>query len=98
MVTRGNYTVKLVRPTDFLILENLSDGKRNVASNIAVNIDKSRDNVNNRLPQLEDYGLVKKIGPNERSGLYVITDKGRLALENRELYREDREAFDELFE
>nr|WP_248299426.1 winged helix-turn-helix domain-containing protein [Halorhabdus amylolytica] len=77
--------VKLQRPTDFLILECLQDG-RNVAVNIGKEIDKSRSHVNVRLPQLEDYDLVRKVGPAENSGLYEITDLGRLAVEYRDKY------------
>lgn len=93
-----NEIVKLQRPTDFLILENLQNEGRNVAQNISINIEKSRSHVNVRLPILEDYGLVRKIGPAEKSGLYEITEQGEKALENRALYDEDREAFDDLFE
>jgi predicted transcriptional regulator len=77
--------VKLQRPTDFLILECLQDG-RNVAVNISEEIDKSRSHVNVRLPQLTDYGLVNKVGPAENSGLYEITDLGSLAVEYRDQY------------
>ncbi|MFP8891636.1 winged helix-turn-helix transcriptional regulator [Natrialbaceae archaeon A-CW2] len=72
--------MKLRQPTDFLILEALEDTGRNVATNLAPHTGKSRKNINTRLPVLEDYGLVKKIGPAERSGLYEITRLGRTAL------------------
>lgn len=87
--------VKLQRPTDFLILEALDEKGRNVAPNIALEIDKSRSHVNVRLPILEDYGLVKKIGPSEQSGLYEITPKGRAALSNRDRYGEEDTDFAE---
>ena len=74
------------QPTDFLILEALHSYGRNVAPNIAMITGKSRKNVNNRLPVLEDYGLVMKIGPADRSGLYEITDRGRVALRLRDEY------------
>ena len=35
-----NVPIRLTQPTDFLILDALSDGKRDVASNIAKRIDK----------------------------------------------------------
>lgn len=79
-------TVKLRQPTDFLILEALHSYGRNVAPNLAQITGKSRKNINNRLPVLFDYGLVRKIGPAERSGLYEITDKGRIALRLRDQY------------
>lgn len=72
--------MKLRQPTDFLILEALEDTGRNVATNLAPHTGKSRKNINTRLPVLEDYGLVEKIGPAERSGLYEITRLGRTAL------------------
>lgn len=78
--------MRLRRPTDFLILEGLHSYGRNVAPNLAHITGKSRKNVNNRLPVLADYGLVQKIGPAQRSGLYEITDRGRVALRLRDEY------------
>ena len=75
--------MRLVDPTDFQILEALSDGRRNVAANIAIELDKDRAYLNTRLPELEDYGLIERIGPAQNSGLYEITDEGRETLENR---------------
>lgn len=87
--------MRLVRPTDFEILAALDEHGRNVAPNLSKHTGKTRQNINNRLPVLADYGLVEKIGPAERSGLYEITDLGRVALEHRERYDEveDFEAF-----
>lgn len=85
--------VKLQEPTDFLILDALQAG-RNVAPNVAMEIDKSRSHVNVRLPVLADYGLVRKIGPAENSGLYELTDRGRAVLELREEY-DDGDEFEE---
>lgn len=56
--------------------------------NLATIIDKSRENINNRLPILADYGLVRKIGPSDRSGLYELTEKGERALSNADRYDE----------
>jgi len=84
--TGVNAPVKLRRPTDFLILEALDEHGRNVATNLEHHIDKSRKNINTRLPVLADHGLVRKIGPAERSGLYEITRRGRLALVYRDQY------------
>lgn len=78
--------MKLRQPTDFLILEALHAYGRNVAPNLSHITGKSRKNVNNRLPVLEDYGLVEKIGPAERSGLYEVTERGRVALQCRDEY------------
>ncbi|ELY82626.1 winged helix-turn-helix domain-containing protein [Natrinema gari] len=80
--------MKLRQPTDFLILEALEDKGRNVATNLAAHTGKSRKNINTRLPVLEDYGLVRKIGPAERSGLYEISSTGKAALVYRDQYDE----------
>lgn len=78
--------MKLRRPTDFLILEALEEHGRNVATNLEHHTEKSRKNINTRLPMLEDYGLVDKVGPSETSGLYEITPKGQAVLKHRETY------------
>ncbi|MFC3958232.1 winged helix-turn-helix domain-containing protein [Halovivax cerinus] len=78
--------MKLRQPTDFLILEALEDEGRNVATNLASHTGKSRKNINTRLPVLEDYGLVDKIGPAKRSGLYEITPLGKSALVHQDEY------------
>ena len=80
--------MQLSVPTDFDILEALEDG-RNVPGNIALELDKSRGYVRSQLPHLRDYGLVRKIGPLESSGLYELTEKGRLAYQHREKYGHD---------
>lgn len=80
--------MKLRQPTDFLILEQLEDKGRNVATNLASHTGKSRKNINTRLPVLEDYGLVEKIGPAKRSGLYEITSLGKAALVYQDQYDE----------
>lgn len=80
--------MKLRQPTDFLILEALEDKGRNVATNLSSHTGKSRKNINTRLPVLEDYGLVRKIGPAERSGLYEITSLGKAALVYQDQYDE----------
>ncbi|MWV38232.1 winged helix-turn-helix domain-containing protein [Natrialba sp. INN-245] len=80
--------MKLRQPTDFLILDALEDKGRNVATNLSAHTGKSRKNINTRLPVLEDYGLVEKIGPAERSGLYEITSLGKAALVYRDQYDE----------
>ncbi|RQG93797.1 winged helix-turn-helix domain-containing protein [Natrarchaeobius chitinivorans] len=89
--------MKLRQPTDFLILDALEDKGRNVATNLAAHTGKSRKNINTRLPVLEDYGLVEKIGPAERSGLYEITTLGKAALVYRDQY-DDADDFESLIE
>ena len=87
----------LRRPTDFLVLEALEYYGRKVAPNLAHHTDKSRKNINTRLPVLADYGLVEKVGPSKRSGLYQITEKGQVVLELQEEY-EKADDFDSLVE
>ncbi|MFW6384657.1 MAG: ArsR family transcriptional regulator [Halodesulfurarchaeum sp.] len=88
--------MKLAVPTDFEILEALSDGRRNTAANLSYILDKDRSYINTRLPVLADYGLTERIGPAPNSGLYEITEKGHVVLDNREKYREDDVDFDAL--
>lgn len=87
--------MKLAAPTDFDILESLSDGKRNNAVNIAHELDRNRAYINTRLPILADYDLVERVGPAPNSGLYEITAKGQAVLKNRSQYREEGVDFDE---
>ncbi len=88
------HRMKLVTPTDFDILAVLSDGKRNNAVNIAHELDRNRAYINTRLPVLKDYGLVETIGPAPTSGLYEITDKGRVAAANQSVYEDDETDFE----
>jgi hypothetical protein len=78
--------MKLRQPTDFLILQALAERGRNVAPNLAEYTGKSRENINTRLPVLEDYRLVTKIGPADRSGLYEITERGAYTVALRDRY------------
>lgn len=43
---------------------------------IAINIDKSRDEVNRRLSKLTEHGFVERV----KRGYYKITDRGRAYL------------------
>lgn len=90
--------MRLTLPTDVEILEALSDGRRNTAANLAHILDKDRAYINTRLPVLADYGLIERIGPAPKSGLYEITEKGRVVLEHQDHYREEGVDFDALVE
>jgi hypothetical protein len=92
MATKPAEKVKLTE-TDFLILSKLRDG-RNIPANIALDIDRARNYIKQRMPYLLDYGLVEKIGPYEDSGLYELTERGRLAYEHRDKYHDDSVDFD----
>ena len=80
--------MKLRQPTDLLVLQALYSHGRNVATNLADLTGKSRKNISTRLPVLDEYGLVEKIGPADRSGRYEITDLGRRALHHADRYDE----------
>lgn len=87
--------MKLVRSIDFDILDSLSDGKRDVAANIALRLDEDRSYVNSRIPFLYDYGLVDRVGPSENSGLYEITTKGQLVVQYQDRYGDPDIDFEE---
>ncbi|ELZ79592.1 winged helix-turn-helix domain-containing protein [Haloferax larsenii] len=90
--------MKLAVPTDFDILEALSDGRRNTAVNLSYILDRNRSYINTRLPILADYGLLDRVGPAPNSGLYEITDKGRVVAGHRDQYRTEGVDFDDLVE
>ncbi|AKU08024.1 MULTISPECIES: hypothetical protein [Haloferax] len=90
--------MKLAVPTDFDILEALSDRRRNTAVNLSYILDKNRSYINTRLPILADYDLLARVGPAPNSGLYEITDKGLVVIDNRDQYRTDGVDFDALVE
>ena len=93
----GNTTgMRLTEPTDFDILDAFADGRRNNAANLAYELDRDRSYINTRLPVLADYGLLERVGPAPKSGLYAITDKGRAVVTHRESYRTDGVDFDAL--
>lgn len=88
--------MRLVEPTDFEILDALSDGRRNNAANLAYLLDKDRSYLNTRLPVLADFKLVERVGPAPNSGLYIITERGLAAVECRDRYGDPDVDFDAL--
>lgn len=81
------HSMKLVQPTDFDILNALDQtGGRNVAANIARELGRDRSYVNTRFSKLVEYGLVRRVGPADRSGLYDLTVRGERALRYRDQY------------
>ena len=88
--------MKLAVPTDFDILDALSDGRRNTAVNLSHILNKNRSYINTRLPVLADYALVERVGPAPNSGLYEITEKGRVVVEQRDQYRTEGVDFEAL--
>jgi DNA-binding MarR family transcriptional regulator len=87
--------IRLVEPTDFLVLDALSDGQRNIAPNIAEMIDQDRTYINARLKVLNDKELIQRVGPNGSSGLYRITPLGIAALHKRDQYNHNPERFED---
>lgn len=90
--------MRLASPTDFDILDALSNGKRNTAANISIEIDRDRPYINTRLPVLADHGLIERIGPSPKSGLYEITPKGLAVLKHRDAYHDETVDFESLVE
>lgn len=90
--------MRLTAPTDFEILQALSDGKRNNASNLSHVLDKNRSYINTRLPVLADYGLLERVGPAPNSGLYVITETGIVVADLQAEYADEDVDFDALVE
>lgn len=86
--------MRLAEPTDFEILEALSDGRRNTAANLSYILDKDRSYINTRLPILNDYELVQRVGPAPNSGLYEITERGLEVIDIRETSTEADVDFD----
>lgn len=83
-------SLKLVLPTDFEILEEMCDGNRQTAPNLAALLDRQRQYMNDRLSALAGYGLVEKVGPSDRSGMYTITKRGLAALKHKDEYSHDQ--------
>lgn len=87
--------MKLTTPTDFKILEEMADGKRQTPGNLADLIDIDNTYASGRVQHLLDHDLVERVNPNLRhGGMYVITNRGRVAVEHwREYDKELRRAF-----
>ncbi|ELZ21634.1 hypothetical protein [Natrinema hispanicum] len=75
----------LTEPTDFDLLEILTEG-RNLLANIASRLEKSQGYISSQLPKLADQHLVNRIGLAERAGLYEITARGEAVLACRDQY------------
>lgn len=79
----------ILNRTDFKILEALDEGERNVAANIAHEIDADRGYLNSRFSHLRNEDLVRRVGPSDQSGLYEITEQGSIAVEHKQKYLND---------
>jgi len=79
--------VKLTEPTDFDILEILSEGHRETPKHLGTVLDLRNAYMSQRLRQMEDYGLVARI---DDSQMFVITELGQVALDLRDEYSHQR--------
>lgn len=96
MATTFRDPMRLQLPTDALILETLLEG-RNLAVNIAKEIDRNRSYINGRMGLLLDYNLVEKVGPAEDTGLYQITPRGGAVVLLQDRYNDlDTDEFEDL--
>lgn len=91
MTDSDDRAVKLIRPTDFDVLEVFSDGEQDLGRNVAKTLDRDRSYINTRLAHLEGNHMLERIGPSENSGLYRITSRGLAALDLRDGYDSGRE-------
>lgn len=76
---------------DFHILEYLRDDGRDLPSNIADELGLTPEYVSNRLKALRDYGMVVNVG----RGVHQITERGRVALDNQQLWARGGDALTE---
>lgn len=95
---RSGMPIRLVKPTDFLVLEALSDGKRDVAPNLATRTGQDRGYINSRLRRLFEKGLLTRVGPNDHSGLYRITPLGVAAFHERDTYEQSPDVFENIID
>lgn len=86
--------VHLSPKIDFAILGEHTDARRNVAANIAAELDENRGYVNTRYSVLRDQELLEPIGPSKNSGVHQITPRGIAAYRLREHYGTD--GYDEM--
>jgi len=90
--------MRLTVPTDFDILRALSDGHRNNAINIAAELDEIGRTSTRGCRCWPTYGLVERVGPAPNSGLYEITERGRIAGANQAAYEDDDQDFEALID
>lgn len=69
----------LTLPTDLKILNVLAAGRRQTTANIVEHLDLKTPYASERLRTLEKRGWLRDAPPAERSGMYEITDMGKIA-------------------
>lgn len=78
--------MKLVRPTDFEILDVFRDGRHYTTSVVAHYLDKEPTYVSTRIGKLKSYGLITVLGAVKQCKLYRITVTGLTALAHHHVY------------
>jgi hypothetical protein len=75
-----------INQTDMELLVALSEYGRNVALNLQHHFDTDRDYLNTRLCQLAKAGVLDRIGPSERAGLYELSRTGDRLVRHRDVH------------
>jgi predicted transcriptional regulator len=81
--------MRLYDPTDFDILNVMSDGRRYTGSYMGEILNRKGTYMNSRFRTLSGNGLIEKVG---NSTMYEITDLGHAALELRDEYAHETSA------
>lgn len=68
----------LILPTDKEIINLLATGHRQTPANVAAHLGMKNKYASERLRNLRDRGYLHDPGPADRSGMYQITDLGRI--------------------
>jgi len=78
--------LRLRNPTDFEILDLMSDGERYTPGYVAECLDRDSGYMRNRIRELAGNGLIDRVG---NSTMYILTQRGRVALELRDQYEHE---------
>lgn len=91
MASTGNMsaTDSFNLPIDIRILRLFSDGRRQTPKNVAAHLDQQAEYMSNRMRYLYKSGFLEDPGPADGSGMYVISDKGLVAVFHSENYARD---------
>lgn len=73
------YNQPLTSPTDLEIMDLLSDGRRQTPANMAAYLDRDPAYMSERLRNLEEREYIRDAPPADRSGMYELTDLGKIA-------------------
>lgn len=81
-----------ILPTDLNILKILTNGQRQTPINVASILDMDRTYMSERLRYLENQGILHDAPPADRSGMYELTNLGRIAVWHARAYVRDSHA------